>query len=92
MSTQQQEARCIATGDRVRVGVSGLTGTVDRAFPRHDGTAHARVQPPGHRHEDTGMVLRVDDSAGRYAVMVYTDRDRLTHFFPVDELTREDDP
>ncbi len=57
MTTHQQEARCIATGDRVRVSVSGRTGTVERAFTRHDGTPQTRVQLDGDPPDRTIVFL-----------------------------------
>ncbi len=44
---------------RVRIAVSGRTGTVDRAFTRHDGTPQARVQMDGDPPERT-IVFRAD--------------------------------
>jgi len=45
--TTQAPAAPLAIGDRVRVGVSGRTGTVERTFTRHDGAPQARIQMDG---------------------------------------------
>ncbi len=56
MSTQQQEAS-LAIGDRVRIAVSGRTGTVERAFTRHDGAPQARVHLDGDSPDRTIVFL-----------------------------------
>jgi len=42
--TTQAPAAPLTIGNRVRVAVSGRTGTVERAFTRHDGAPQARIQ------------------------------------------------
>ncbi len=55
----QAPAAPLSTGDRVRIAVSGRTGTVERAFTRHDGTPQVRVQMDGDSPERT-IVFRAD--------------------------------
>ena len=57
MTTQQQEVRRLANGDRVRVTVSGRTGTVERVFTRHDGRPQARVQMDDESQDRTIVFL-----------------------------------
>lgn len=56
MTTQAPTAP-FAIGDRVRVAVSGRSGTVERAFPRHDGTPQARVHLDGDSPDRTIVFL-----------------------------------
>ncbi len=55
----QAPAAPLAIGDRIRVAVSGRTGTVERAFTRHDGTPQTRVQLDGDPPDRT-IVFRAD--------------------------------
>ncbi|MDQ3541818.1 MAG: hypothetical protein M3440_14150 [Chloroflexota bacterium] len=56
MITQAPSAP-IATGDRIQVRVGGRTGTVERAFTRHDGTPQTRVQLDGDSPDRTIVFL-----------------------------------
>ncbi len=55
--TTQAPAAPLAIGDRIRVAVSGRTGTVERAFTRHDGAPQARVQMDGDSPDRTIVFL-----------------------------------